>query len=172
MLQRMLTRGPIARIRRNHGLEHATIHLLSARYPHTTLIGRADSDGFYLYGEVPTHAVSEAAQNALSRLRAGEGHLALHPNCGTNLLAGGLLASLAAYFALLSSGRNENWTDRLAKLPFLIVVTTLALVVSQPLGMATQRHLTTDANPASLEIKEVRHLSPGGRAVHRVLTSS
>lgn len=170
MLQRFLERGPIARIRRNHGLEHATIHLLSAQYPRATLVGRADRGGFYLYGDVPTHAVSEAAQGALERLRRGERHLAVHPNCGTNLLTAGLLASLSAYVSLLQVRDDETWTDRLARLPFLIVITTLALVLAQPLGMAVQRHLTTAADPGELEIQEIRHLSPNGPVVHRVLT--
>lgn len=168
----MLERGPIARIRRNHGLEHATIHLLSSRYPRATLMGRADTGGFYLYGNVPSHAVSEASQEALRRLRQGEGHLAVHPNCGTNLITAGVLASLSAYVSLLGLRDDESWSDRLARLPFLIVVTTLAILVAQPLGMATQRHLTTASDPAGLEIKEIRNLSPSGSAVHRVLTRS
>lgn len=172
MLRRLLESGPIARIRRNHGLEHATIHVLSSRYPRTTLMGRADTGGFYLYGNIPSHAVSEAAQQALDRLRQGEGHLAVHPNCGTNLLTAGLLASLSAYATFLGLRDDESWSDRLARLPFLIVVTTLALLLAQPLGMAAQRHLTTAADPAGLEIKEIRNLSPTGSAVHRVLTRS
>lgn len=172
MFQRILQGGPISRLRRNHGLEHATIHLLSARYPRTTLVGRSDTQGFYLYGEVPTHAVSEAAQQALQRLRNGERHLALHPNCGTNLLMGGLLASLSAYASLFPVRQDERWTDRLSRLPFAIMLTTLALIVAQPLGIAAQRHLTTSGDPGDMQIAEIRHLSPRGRAVHRVLTSS
>ena len=172
MLRRILEKGPIARIRRNHGLEHATIHLLSSRYPKATLMGRADTGGFYLYGNVPSHAVSEASREALRRLRQGEGHLAVHPNCGTNLLTAGVLASLTAYASLLGLRDDESWSDRIARLPFLIVVTTLALLVAQPLGMAAQRHLTTASDPGALEIDEIRNLSPTGSAVHRVLTRS
>lgn len=172
MLRRILETGPIVQLRRNHGLEHATIHLLSARYPRATLVGRADTSGFYLYGEVPTHAVSEAAQQALDRLRNGERHLALHPNCGTNLLMGGIMASLSAYFSLLAGRKDEHWTDRLARLPFVVMVTTLALILAQPLGMATQRHVTTAGDPGNMQIEEIRHISPRGRMVHRVLTTS
>ncbi len=171
MLRRILKFGPIARLRRNHGLEHATIHLLSARYPRATLVGRSDTRGFYLYGEIPTHAVSEAAQQALDRLRSGERHLALHPNCGTNLLTGGILASLSAYFSLLAARKDESWSDRLARLPFVIMLTTLALILAQPLGIAAQRHVTTAGDPGDMEITEIRHLSSHGRAMHRVLTS-
>lgn len=172
VLRRILDKGPIAQLRRNHGLEHATIHLLSARYPRATLVGRADTRGFYLYGEVPTHAVSEAAQLALDRLRNGERHLAVHPNCGTNLLMGGILASLSAYFSLLAVREDENWTDRLARLPFVVMLTTLALILAQPLGIAAQRHVTTAGDPGDLEIIEIRNLSPRGRVMHRVLTTN
>ena len=54
-------------IRRNHALEHATIHLLSARHPHLSLVGRSDTAGFYLFGNVPTELVDEAVHEALSR---------------------------------------------------------------------------------------------------------
>jgi len=75
---------PISRTRRNHSLEHATIHVLSKKFPNVTLAGMSSPSGFTLIGDVATEDVAEAAIEALRRLREGESQLALHPNCGTN----------------------------------------------------------------------------------------
>jgi hypothetical protein len=93
----LLDHPTLLRIRRNHALEHATIHLLSARPVRTLLVGRSDSRGFYLMGEVPTDDVESAVLQALARLRAGEARLAVHPNCGTNLVTGAALAGTASF---------------------------------------------------------------------------
>jgi hypothetical protein len=161
----------LSRIRRNHGLEHATIHLLTASGGKRILVGRSDADGFYLYGDVSTEEVKEAATRALARLRAGDHHLAIHPNCGTNLLTAGLLSGLAAFFSMGGMRQEDSWTDRLFRLPTAIVLTTLALIIAQPLGTAAQRHLTTQGDPAGLEIIEIRPLSVSGQTIHRVRTS-
>jgi hypothetical protein len=168
-LQRLSQHPILSRIRRNHGLEHATIHLLSRRYPSRTLIGRADARGFFIYGEVSTSSVQEAVAGALERLRAGEHRLAIHPNCGTNFLAAALLAGAASFLALLG-GRQDRWRDRLERLPVAIFLTSLALILAQPLGTAAQRHLTTQGDPGALEIAAVRRMTRGRTTIHRVLT--
>lgn len=86
----------IRRIRRNHGLEHATIHMLSRKQKNLNIAGRSTSAGFYLYGNVPTAEVEAAAQEALYRMRHGEHGLAIHPNCGTGLVTAGVLTSITA----------------------------------------------------------------------------
>jgi hypothetical protein len=154
------------RIRRNHGLEHATIHLLSARFPRTPIAGRADRNGFLILGRVPTEAVVESANEAAERLRAGEAHLAIHPNCGTNFLTGAVLAGAASYLSLLG-GKSNHWKDRLERLPFAILATVLALIAAQPLGAAAQRHLTTSSQIGRLKVVEVRR---SGARIHRVRT--
>lgn len=160
----------ISRIRRNHGLEHATIHLLSARHPRTLLVGRSDPSGFFLYGQVSTGAVEAAAHEALARLQRGERNLAVHPNCGTSLLTAGTLASGAVFVSVLG-GRNDRWKERLSRFPLAVLLTTLALIVAQPLGLAIQRRVTTQADPEDLQIVEVRRISRGRAVVHRVRTS-
>ncbi|MCK4740661.1 MAG: hypothetical protein KAS80_00085, partial [Anaerolineales bacterium] len=59
----------LSRIRRNHGLEHATIHILSQQFPNRRFIGRSNTRGFFLYGDVPADALESAVQEALRRLR-------------------------------------------------------------------------------------------------------
>ncbi|HEX9797269.1 MAG TPA: DUF6391 domain-containing protein [Anaerolineales bacterium] len=169
-IHRLLDLPVVSRIRRNHALEHATIHLLTAQGPRTTLIGRADSRGFFLYGNVPTERVGQAAAEALNRLRSGEHQLAIHPNCGTNLLTAGLLAGSAAFLALIGERKDEAWQDRLGRWPAAILLATLALLVAQPLGLQAQRHLTTQGDPGNLEILTVRRRGAGDRTIHRVIT--
>jgi hypothetical protein len=133
------------------------------------MVGRSDSKGFYLYGNVPTEALDSAVHHALDRLRQGEHQLALHPNCGTNLLTSGLFAGAVAFFSLMGPGQNRL-RDRLSRLPLAIFGTTMALIVAQPVGMAAQRYVTTQGDPGGLEIVGIRRMRGGANALHRVIT--
>jgi len=166
-----LNQPRFARIRRNHALEHATIHILSGRYPNKSFIGRSDLKGFFLYGHISRDEVRTAADEALARLRRGDAHLAIHPNCGTNLVTSGLLAGSASFFALIGIG-NKNWRQRLERLPMAITLTMISLIIAQPLGKAVQKHITTDGDPGQLEIIEVREMHGVHGTTHRVLTLS
>jgi uncharacterized protein YqhQ len=167
-LQPLLDQPVISRIRRNHGLEHATIHVLSGRYRGVGMAGRSTSGGFYLYGDLPTEAVAQAAQEALTRMKAGEHYLAVHPGCGTNFVMAGIFAGVAAFVALLGSG--HSWRARLGRLPSVVVATTLALILAQPAGFAAQQHITTSGEPGAMEITSVRLLSRRPVVTHRVET--
>jgi hypothetical protein len=168
LLQPVLDHPVISRLRRNHGLEHATIHLLSARFRGVPMAGRSTPSGFYLYGDLPSEAVAEAAREALRRMRGGEHQLAVHPGCGTNYVTAGLFAALAAFVALLGAGRSLR--SRLGRLPSVVLATTVALIASQPAGFAVQEHVTTSGKPGSLEIVSVRLLSRRPVVTHRVDT--
>src|SRR5262245_3508682 len=106
---RMLNRI-ITAMQRNHALEHGTVTIMlgrpGARY---RLIGRAVSDGFYIYGRVPTDLLAECAEEALARFHRGEGSLAVTPLCGTNIAVAGVLAGTLATLAM---GGNRK-LDRL-----------------------------------------------------------
>jgi hypothetical protein len=150
---------PIVRaVRRNHAAEHATITLLSQRLSGTRLVARSTLGGFVVYGNVNAQTLRQAAEDALTRLQDGESRLAVHPNCGTNLVVGGILTALAA---LLTLGRRP----RLERLPFLLLSTTFALIAAQPLGRLTQRYVTTSPNLDDAWVTSVRRLRPG---VHKV----
>jgi hypothetical protein len=167
-LQPVLDIPVISRIRRNHGLEHATIHLLSARFRGVGMAGRSTPSGFYLYGDLPSEAVAEAAHEALQRMRAGEHHLAVHPGCGTNYVMAGIFAAAAAFVALLGSGRSLR--ARLGRLPNAVLASTVALILAQPAGFAVQEHITTSGVPGNLEIQAVRLLARRPVVTHRVDT--
>ena len=169
LLTRILRTAPLLHLRRNHALEHATIHLLSARYPRRMLVGRSDIRGFSIYGSVPTFAVEQAVYEALSRLRSGQRTLAIHPNCGTNLMVSGLLAGTAAFLSVERLRRTSK-KARLADLPTVVALTMLALGVSWPLGATIQKQVTTEADLAALEVLSVRRWIAGPVTIHRVLT--
>ncbi len=133
------------------------------------MVGRSDSGGFYLYGNVPTEAVDFAAHHALERLRLGEHQLAIHPNCGTSLLTSALFASAVAFSALMGIGQSR-WRERLSRLPLAILGTTMALIVAQPVGLAAQKHVTTLGDPGTMEIVSIQRLRGGANALHRLIT--
>ena len=158
----------LSRIRRNHGLEHATIHILAKRVSGIALAGHSDSGGFWLVGEVSTEQVSTAVTQALQRLRAGEAQLAIHPNCGTNFVTSGTAAGVAGAFAMLGAGPRGR--DKLERFPLAAMLATLALIVSRPLGSRIQQHITTSGVPGNLEIMEIKPSRRGLLTAHRVVT--
>ncbi len=143
----------VRRVRRNHGLEHATLHVLSRRLKDLTLAGRSTMTGFYLYGNVSTADVEAAVQEALFRLRGGEHNLAIHPNCGTGLVTAGLLTGVAALAG--TAGTRNTLKDRLSRLPSVILLSTFALVIARPLGLVLQQYFTTSGDPADTEIVNI-----------------
>lgn len=169
MLLSLLDYDLFSRVRRNHGLEHATLHILSQRNPARSLAGHSDSGGFWIAGDVPTVELSQAVSEALQRLRAGEHRLALHPNCGTNFAASGVLAGGVASLAMFGAGRRLR--DKLDRMPLAITLATLALIVAQPLGMRLQERYTTSGDPEGLEIVEIRPSGRGRTTAHRVVTA-
>lgn len=158
----------ISHIRRNHALEHATLHTLSGQLPQTMLMGHSDSGGFWIIGDVPPETLHAAVQEAITRLRAGERQLALHPNCGTNYVTAGILAGLAGASAMVGSGRRL--LDKLARLPMAAAFATIALIVAQPLGMLLQARVTTSSDPGSLEVTAITHRKQGQLTIHRIHT--
>ena len=155
----------ILRVRRNHALEHATIHVLSAARPGRPLAGRSTPFGFYLYGDVGDEELQAGAHDALRRLGGGEKRLAIHPGCGTNYLASGAAASLGALTVLSIGDRKARWS----RLPDVLVAATLALIVAQPIGPKLQERITTCADLGDLRIVAVRRLGPKS---HYVRTQS
>ena len=165
----------IRRTRRNHGLEHATIHLLSGLPHPVTLSGRSDDSGFVLVGEADTAQIEQAVNDALNRLRAGERHLAIHPNCGTAFLTAGFMVTGAAWLG--SFGVRRGVRDYADRLPFVLLLSVLALIAAQPVGLKLQERVTTSGEPGDMQVISVERSVlnlPGTRPVttHRVTTRS
>jgi hypothetical protein len=158
----------ISHLRRNHGLEHATLHMLALKLPQAMLVGHSDIDGFWIIGDVPTETLHAAVQEAITRLRSGEQQLAVHPNCGTNYVTAGILTGLAGATAMLSAGKR--WQDKLAHLPLAASLATIALIISQPLGLFLQARVTTSGDPRSLEVISITRKTQGRLTTHRIQT--
>ncbi|MBE9525055.1 MAG: hypothetical protein IMY76_08140 [Chloroflexi bacterium] len=167
-LQSLLEIPAVSRTRRNHGLEHATLHILAEKFPQRNMAGHSDPNGFWLIGNIPTDNVTEAVHEALKRMRAGEHNLAVHPNCGTNLITAGTLAGLAGALGMWGAGPRKR--DKLDRFPLVATLATLALMVAQPLGMNIQKHITTSGVPGILEVAKITPTKRGRLQAHRVLT--
>lgn len=156
-----------SRVRQNHALEHATITLLSQRFPRRPLAGYSFPGGFLVLGNIPAEAVRSAALEALSRLQNGEWQLAIHPYCGTNLLTTALLAGLLGWLSLI---RTKTRRDKLVALPLTIGLVMTGLVLGQPLGPLLQKHVTTSNDLRGVSIVDVVPVKIGQRVFHRVIT--
>jgi len=157
----------ISRIRRNHGLEHATLNILSAKYPTRRLAGYSFPGGFFVLGDVPTDDLRQTAAQALERLNAGERRLAIHPGCGTNYLTSGFIAGLLAWMGLAGA---KSKRDKLERLPLVISLVMFGLIVGQPLGPLLQQRVTTSGDPQGLVIADIFPIRFGGFSLHRVVT--
>ncbi len=146
----LLFSPPIRRIRRNHALEHATIHMLARRVRPLKVGGYSTSAGFYLFGNPSAAQVEAAAQEALTRMKKGESGLAVHPNCGTNLVT---TAALVMAVAAVGLRTDKPLTQNRLSWTFSGIV--MALLAAQPLGMALQKHFTTEGDPGDLEIARI-----------------
>jgi len=168
LLQPILKSPLIGRVRRNHGLEHATLHILSRRYPGRRMGGRSGLDGFWLIGDVPSEGVRDAVEEALRRLRNGESRLAVHPNCGTNFAVAGIMAALASLAGMWRVGSRKR--DKLERLPLVATLATLAVIAARPFGLSIQQNVTTSGNPGDLEIVEIVPSQQWGLKSHHIIT--
>jgi hypothetical protein len=160
------TRAPsiLSRIRRHHALEHATISILNRRFPHVQLAGLSAPGGFYVYGAVTAPQLRAAITEARTRMARGERQLAVHPHCGTNIVTAGLLVGLTSFLSMLPGDQR----DRRSRLPLVLLLSTLALLIAQPLGLIVQKHVTTDANVESLTGVSIDSYQFRQTPVHRV----
>ena len=158
----------ISRIRRNHGLEHASLTILSRRKPAIPLAGISYPGGFLIIGNVELTDLQDAVQQALDRMRNGEHQLAVHPNCGTNMATSGILAGIVTWLGLVGA---KNQQERRSRLPLVISLVTLSLIYSKPLGPLIQERITTSGIPEGLQIMEITPIRLGKLCIHRVVTS-
>ncbi|GAC1319475.1 MAG: DUF6391 domain-containing protein [Chloroflexota bacterium] len=165
MLSRLgqLTRAH--RVRRNHALEHASITVITERFPHVFLRGRSNSHGFYIFGEIGTDELRSAIVEAARRLRHGEEELAIHPRCGTNLAVAAILTGLSATLASQLKPRQNRFS-------YAILASLASLMVAPQVGTETQRHMTTLADLGDLQVDAVERKRFLGQEAHWVRTHS
>lgn len=135
-------------LRKNHALEHATVNVLEEQLGRMNIAGFATPEGYLLTGALPPPShVAEAARIALTRLKNGEHHLAIHPRCGTSLAAANLLFALLFLAGLWSTGALT--------LPWVLLALVAAQLLGRPVGMLLQRWVTTDAQVGGVELVDL-----------------
>jgi hypothetical protein len=154
----------ILETRRNHALEHATLHLLARKIKNQPMAGHSNPTGFFLLGEVQTDDVIACVNEAHTRLNAGESRLAIHEGCGTNLVAAAVLPAAFAW-APIRGAKSTRW--RLLLIPLALTFALFGYVLSKPLGPWLQKYITTEADMGAMQIVDVRLVRKG---VHRIIT--
>ena len=148
-------------IRRNHGLEHATVAVLFERYGPRRIAGRASGNGFFIIGKVDQQVLDECAHEALRRMKDGQRGLAVSPLCGTNIAVTGVFTAAAALMASRRAERQERNDS------FMSAVTAamIAVIAAQPAGRWLQQFVTTRGDVDDLEIVRTHQFFPGVRKV-------
>ena len=152
-------------VKQNHALEHATIVLLSRKYPDVRFAGISFAAGFFIFGDVPTEAILPSAQEALTLLRTTSPELAIHERCGTNLAVTAMLTGLSA-MTVARMRRPYGSANN------VILATMAAMIVSRPLGLTVQRYVTTQTPNPSMTISGVRALTVFGTRAHFISTEN
>ena len=62
----------LKKVRRNHGLEHATVAILLEKGVRPPMGGYSVPGGFFIFGRIPTELVSEAVTEAFDRMSSGQ----------------------------------------------------------------------------------------------------
>jgi len=153
----------ILETRRNHALEHATLHMLARTYK-GTMAGHSNPTGFFLLGDFSTPDVWAAATEALERLREGESGLAIHAGCGTNMATTALLSATLGWSVL--RGAKSTLTKFLL-LPIAVAFAVIGVLLARSLGPWLQKYVTTEANMGHMQIVDIIPIRKG---VHRVIT--
>ena len=154
----------ILETRRNHALEHATLHVL-ARTHKGGMAGYSTPIGFFLLGDLTEQEIWVAATEALERLNEGESELAVHKGCGTNIATTILLSASMSWFVV---SRVKSTIMRIALIPIAAMFGFIGALIARRLGPALQRKVTTEANMGGLHIVDVVLMRKG---VHRVITA-
>ena len=153
----------ILETRRNHALEHATLHML-ARTHKGSMAGHSNPTGFFLLGDFSTPDVWAAATEALERLREGESGLAIHAGCGTNMATTALLSATLGWSVLRGA---KSTLMKILLLPIAVAFAVIGVLLARPLGPWLQKYVTTEANMGHMQIIDIIPIRKG---LHRVIT--
>ena len=161
----------LRRVQHNHALEHATITLLTQQYPGARVMGISGPTGFVLYSSLTAEEIIPAARQALSALKAGESWLAVHANCGTNLVITAMLTTMASLLGLGYGRRSKRGLlDVAQRLPQVVLFNAAALFFAEPVARWVQTNVTTDPDLGGTEISSFFTDFHGGLRRVRVQT--
>ena len=158
----------IQSFRSNHALEHATFHVLEGKGNKNALLGLSDAGGFWVVGNIPSDLLLDSVREALARLEGGESRLALHENCGTNLITTGAIAGGLAWLGML--GSNKGFFRKVKRLPLVISLASIGVLIAQPIGPLLQEKVTTLSGGQKREVVGLQRWGFGPWTVQRVIT--
>ena len=156
----------LRRVRKNHGLEHATVTVLMEKGVRPPMGGYSTPGGFFIFSKASEGLVSESVIQAYSRMAAGEHDLAVSPYCGTNLATGMLLGSFL--FGRMMGKRSAR--GKLLRLPVALVAFGLGMALGRPVGNALQRRFTTLGDVSDGEVLGISSFGIGPFSIQRVRT--
>ena len=142
----------ISHIRKNHAMEHATIHMLTKMLPNVSFSGYSIRKGFWILGKAELQDVHKAAEMALAKLRNGDSKLAVHPNCGTNLAVSGLCVAAAALVTTHGLDKDDPISSKFSA---FVTAGMAGVLAARPLGPRVQQWITTDADVHKLSIESI-----------------
>ena len=154
----------IEALKKNHGLEHATVSLLLERGTRTPIGGYSAPGGFIVWAKAAPNVVADAARDALELLEDGHSDLAVSAHCGTNFVVATVLGGMTAYLA--GRGRGLGPIVRGTVLGILVAKT-----LGQPIGKLLQRKVTVTVEPAGMVIESTRVLRRSPVSVIWISTS-
>ena len=164
----LLELDPVWKIRSNHSLEHATLHVLSTKVSSTRVSGLSDAGGFWLLGNLPTDLVLESAREALKRMQDGEKGLSIHEHCGSNLVPSIVVAGGLAWLAM--SGTGDDLRKKTRRVPLAVLLALFGYEAAKPAGPVLQEKATSTDHLDKMCVREVRLYKPQNLVIHRVVT--
>ncbi len=139
---------PGRRVRQNHALEHATITILSTYIQDLRVSARSTARGFTIFGDVDLGLLRRALDEALRRLQAGEAELAIHPNCGTNLVVGFSFLTLGTILGMAA-------TKPRTRVASAALSSVAGIAAARPIGQLVQKYVTTLPDLRGVHITEI-----------------
>ena len=139
--------------RRNHALEHATIHFLRAEGL-TRVAGRASADGFRVSGGASSKQIRSAFEEVRSLLHAGSRLPHVSRYCGSNRITALALAMFLLLLVAVSSIvlRPPLWV----RAALLVGVVLFFTVMRHGIGNWVQARLFMATDFAGASVREIR----------------
>ncbi len=131
-------------LRKNHGLEHATVNVLEKEYGYKNIAGFAEESGFYIIGADSKWVVEEAAARGLELMKRGNYGLAIHKRCGTSMTVANFISAVIFLLLLFYTGYFSIFN--------MVIAIILANLTGPYLGQIIQKYFTTSTDIGGMEI--------------------
>ena len=139
--------------RRNHALEHAIILVLEASKKRR-LGGRANENGFRLYGKVTEPQIREAFEEVCRTIRAGKPLVYISPRCGSNIVTA--LAGATSLLLLVTIASLILDLPLAVRIGGFVSAFLLFLGLRRRLGNALQRRFFMATDFVDVSLRGIR----------------